>query len=188
MIQLDQIKTFISTIETKTFYNYVLGYIAACTILCGVTVFYYYRSTNKLYKTIKDINSSRETVLTILEDAARVQQQQAAVEDILSKDIDFKIGGYLIDLLADLKLKNKVIKTGEVTATDLDNKYRKTELSIQFEDMTMQELTILLQALENNPRIVTDRLEITKSKKKPKTIEVALTISTLLPRLENSSM
>jgi len=190
MILLEQIKAFISTIETKTFYHYILGYIVACAILFGVTIFYYYRSTNTLYRHIRNINNSREQVLVILEDAARVKQQQTAVEDILSKDIDFKIGGYLIGLLApeNLNLKNKVVKIGEVTPTDLDNKYRKTELSTQFEDMTMQELTMLLEALEKKQRIVTERLEITKSKKKPKTIEVSLTISTLLPKLESTSI
>jgi len=188
MILLEQIKTFISTIETKTFYHYILGYIIACTILFGVTIFYYYRSTNTLYRHIRNINNSREQVLVILEDAARVKQQQAVVEDILSKDIDFKIGGYFIGLLEELNIKNNEIKTGEVTVTDLDNKYRKTELSPQFENMTMQELTMLLQALEKKQRIVTERLEITKSKKKPKTIEVSLTISTLLPKLESTSI
>jgi hypothetical protein len=188
MVLFEQIKTFISNIEIKTFYHYVLGYIIACVLLFSVAVFYYYSSTNGLYKKIKNINTSREEVLIILEDAARVKQQQEIVEDILSKDIDFSIGGYFIDLLTELNIKNKETKTGEVTSTDIDNKYRKTELSTQFEDMTMQELTLLLQALEKNPRIVTDRLEITKSKKKPKTIEVSLTISTLLPKLESTSI
>ena len=52
--------------------------------------------------------------------------------------------------------------------------------------MTMQELTKLLEEIEQNPRIATERLEITNSKKKPKTIEVALTISTLLPKVETT--
>lgn len=186
MAVLEQIKTFINSIETKTFYYYIYGYIIACTLLFGITIFYYYRSTNALYKKIKNINISRETVLEILEEAARVQQQQTIVEDILSKDIDFKIAGYFIKLLKELHIVET--KIGEVIPTDIDNKYRKTELTAQFEDMTMQELTSLLQALEKKQRIVTERLEITKSKKKPKTIEVSLTISTLLPRLEGTSI
>ena len=188
MALLDNIRTFISSIEIKTFYYYILGYIFACVLLFGVTIFYYYRSTNALYKKIKNINSSREEVLVILEGAAQVKQQRTVVEDILSKDIDFKIAGYFIELLSDLQLTNKATKTGEVIPIDLENNYRKNELSTQFEDMTMQDLTRLLQEIEKNPRIVTDRLEITKSKKTPKTIEVSLTISTLLPKVESASI
>jgi hypothetical protein len=188
MVLLDNIKTFINNIEIKTFYHYILGYIIACVLLSGATVFYYYRTTNALYKKIKSIKDSREEVLVILEKAGRVQQEQIRMDDILSKDIDFTIGGYFIKLLDELDLKNKEIKTGEVNSTVLENNYRKTELSTHFEDMTMQELTILLQALEKNPRIATDLLEITKSKKKPKTIEVNLSISTLLPKLETTSV
>lgn len=150
MAVLKQIKTFINSIETKTFYYYIYGYIVVCALLFGIIIFYYSRSTNSLYKKIKNINISRETVLEILKEAAQVQQQQAIVEDILSKDIDFKIAGYFIDLLTELNLKNKETKIGEVIPTDIDNKYRKTELTAQFEDMTMQELTSLLQALEKN--------------------------------------
>ena len=188
MVLLDNIKTFINNIEIKIFYYYILGYIIACVLLFGGAVFYYCRSTNALYRQINNIKNSREDVLVILEDAARVKQEQARVENILSKDIDFKIAGYFIELLTELDLKNKEIKTGEATSTPLENNYLKTELSTHFEDMTMQELTMLLQALEKNPRIVTDRLEITKSKKKPKTIEVNLSISTLLPKLETTSV
>ena len=51
----------------------------------------------------------------------------------------------------------------------------------------MKEFTELLQEIEQNSRIATNRLEITKSKKKPKTIEVSLTISTLLPKIESTA-
>jgi len=52
----------------------------------------------------------------------------------------------------------------------------------------MHELTRLLEEIEQNPRVATERLEITKSIKKPKTIEVNLTISTLLPKIEGTSI
>ena len=188
MVLLDNIKTFINNIEIKTFYHYILGYIIACVLLSGGTVFYYFRSTNALYKKINGIKDSREEVEVILEKAGRVQQEKTRMEEILSKDIDFTIGGYFIKLLEELNLTSKETRKGEVTPTDLESKYRKNELNTQCDDMTMQELTILLQALEKNPRIATERLEITKSKKKPKTIEVSLTISTLLPKLETTSV
>ena len=128
-----------------------------------------------------------EQVLVILDASARVKQQQITIEDILSKETDFKIAGYFEDLLNKLGIRDKQISF-EAGTTDLEGNYRKSELSAKFEDMTMKELTELLQDLEQKQRIATERLEITKSKKKPKTIEVNLTISTLLPKTEVTSI
>jgi hypothetical protein len=186
MVLLEQIKNFFDTLETKTFYHYMLGYIIACVLLFCTTIFYFYRSTHSLQRKIKNINNSREEdVRVILETAARVKQQQTMVEEILSQDIDFKIAGYFEELLNKLGITKT---SSEATTTDREDNYRKSELSAKFEDMTMKELTELLQELEQKPRIATERLEITKSKKKPKTIEVNLTISTLLPKVEVTSI
>ena len=108
------------------------------------------------------------------------------VEETLAKDTDFKIGGYFKNLLTKLNLRDKEIAE-ETSTSDLEENYRKSELNAKFEDMTMKELTELLQEIEHNSRIAMERLEITKSKKQPKTIEVNLTISTLLPKIELTS-
>ena len=109
------------------------------------------------------------------------------VEETLAKDTDFKIAGYFLKLLTKLNIKDKEVAE-ETTTTDLEENYRKSELNAKFEDMTMKELTELLQEIEQNSRVATNRIDITKSKKKPKTIEVSLTISTLLPKIENTSI
>jgi hypothetical protein len=187
MILLDQIKNYFDSLEVKTFYNYMLGYLIACVLLFGVSIFYFYSSTSSLQRKIKNINSTREDeVRVILETAAHVKQQQTIVEEILSKDIDFKIVGYFEDLLNKLGIKDKKVSS-EATTTDREDNYRKSELSAKFEDMTMKDLTELLQELEQKPRIATERLEITKKKPNQKTIEVNLTISTLLPKAEASA-
>ena len=89
------------------------------------------------------------------------------------------------NLLVKLNLRDKEVAE-ETSTADLEENYRRTELSAKFEDMSMRELTELLQEIEQNSRIATSRLEITQSKKKPRTIEVSLTISTLLPKIEST--
>src|ERR1700678_3538155 len=106
MVLFDQIQSFFDSIETKTFYNYLLGYMIACVLIFFVSIFYFYSSTNALQKKIKSINSSREDeVRVILETAARVKQQQIMIEEILSQDVDFKIAGYFEDTLNKLGIK-----------------------------------------------------------------------------------
>ena len=186
MVLLEQIKSFFDKLETKTFYYYIIGYIGACLVIFAISIFYFYSSINVLEKKIRDVNSSREDqIRIILETAAHVKQQQMMIEDILSKDPDFKIAGYFEEILNRLDLKDKKVSS-EATTVDREDNYRKSELSAKFEGMTMQELTKLLQELEQKPRIATEKIEITKSKKQPKTIEVNLTISTLLPKVEVS--
>ncbi len=187
MTFLEPIKNFLNKIDSKTFLYSVIGYIAACTLLFAIMIFYYYSSINSLHKKIKRLNSTREEeVLVILETAELVKKQRLMVEETLAKDTDFKIGGYFKNLLTKLNLKDKEVAE-ETSTSDLEENYRKSELNAKFEDMTMKELTELLQEIEQNSRIATERLEVTKSKKQPKTIEVSLTISTLLPKIELTS-
>ena len=184
---LEPIQAYINKLDLKTFYIYIIGYGIACLLLCVFIIFYYYRSINALNKKIRNINLYREEVHEILEKDAIIKQQQTIVEEILAKDPNFKIAETFGRFLAELNLTDKEDSRREINTTDLEENYRKIELSAKFENMTMQELTLLLEKIEQNPRIATNRLDIGKSKKNPKTIEVSLTISTLLPKIEGAS-
>lgn len=182
---LEPIKSFINKTDLKTFYTYIIGYMVTCLVLAILIIIYHYRSIGTLQKKIKNINATREEVLEILEKFALIKQQQTIVEEILAKDPNFKIAGYFKDLLIELNLKDKEVAE-EITTVDLEENYRRSELNAKFEDMTMQDLTKLLEKIEQNSRVATNRLEVTKSKK-PGTIEVSLAISTLLPKIESTS-
>ncbi len=188
MVFIDKIRTFFDSMDTKTFYRSIAGYAAACVLLLCIILYYFYSTTGALQRKIRQLNHTREeSVRTILESAQSIEHQRATVKAVLSQNLDFKIAGYFKDLLNKLNLRNKEIQEAEsTTTTDREDNYRETELNAKFEDMSMKDLTELLQALEKNPRISTKRLEITKSKKKPKTIEVLISITTLLPKMETS--
>ena len=184
MTLIEKIRLFIESLETKDFYTYSGIFLIACTILGGGIVFQYYRNISYLKKRITEINDYREDDVRIIrQQAAQVKQQRAEVDSILAEEVDFKIGGYFKDLLAKLQLTEKKIAE-ETAQVDREDDYRESELIAKFEDMSMKQLTELLQELEQNKRISTKRLEITKSKKKPDTIEVQITIGTLLPKTE----
>ena len=186
MTFLEPIKNYLNKLDLRTFYIYLASYAGTCIVLLGLMTYYYYSSLWGLQKKINNVNSHREDILTILEKKELIKQQQAAVEAILAQDPNFKIEGYFEKLLTKFNLSDKK-DSRIVTTIDLEGNYRKSELSAKFENMTMQDLTTLLEEIEKNPRIATDKLEITKSKT-PKTIVVDLTISTLLPKIETSSV
>src|SRR5690606_11585417 len=126
MVVFDRIRIFFDEIEYKTFYYYTIGYLNVCLLLSGLLVFYYYKNATFLQKKLKRINTTREdTIRAILESAQSIEQQRAAVEEILSQNPDFKIAGYFKDLLTKLNLKNKEIQEAETTSTtEREDNYR----------------------------------------------------------------
>jgi len=183
MMILDPIKNFINKTDLKTFYFYLMGYGAACILLSTLLIFYYYHSVGNLKKKIKHINEYREQVLDILTEFEKIKQQQSIVEEILAKNPDFKIAGEFKEILGKLRLTDKEHGKGELSTVDLEDNYRKNELTTKFENISMQDLTRLLEEIEKNPRIATERLEINR---KDHAIDVGLTISTLLPKTETA--
>lgn len=184
---LEPVMLFINKLDLKTFYLYLIGYAIGCFLICVLIVFYYYSSVSALQKKIKNLANYREEIHEIMEKNTIIKQQQVIVEEMLTKDPNFKIAETFGKFLTELHLADKEDPRREINTTDLEENYRKIELSSKFENITMRDLTLLLEKIEQNPRIATNRLEITKSKKKPKTIEVSLTISTLLPKTEGAS-
>jgi hypothetical protein len=188
MAFIEKIKSFFDLTDKKTFYYYIAGYVAALVLVLAFILYLFFSRTSLLQKKIKRINMDRrDRVKAILESAYSIDQQRATVENILSQNPDFKIAGYFKDILTKLNLTNKEIQEAENTSvTDREDNYRETELNAKFEDVTMQELTQLLQTLEQSPRISIKRLDIVKSKKRAKKIEFQLSITTLLPKIENT--
>ncbi len=159
----EKLATYIEELEEKKFKLYLGIFLASIVVISGGIVFRYYRQVHYLQEEIDDINDLRKQALRILDKAQEVQLQRKEVDTMLEKDKDFKIGGYLTTLLTDLNLTQKV--TIETTAQfDRDEDYRESVLNAKFAGINMKELTKLLNEIEQNPRIYTKELEITKSK------------------------
>ena len=58
--------------------------------------------------------------------------------------------------------------------------YHEDQLDATIENISMQELVVLLNDLERKARIIIKKIDITKEKQQP-TIDVSLIISTLSP-------
>lgn len=185
---IDKIYTYISNLDEKRFYQYLIGFLCAVGLLMLLIMFQYYRSVSSLKSEIAQINAAREQARTILDKGQIVKKEQREIDAIIAKDENFKIGQYFEDLLAKLGLSNKVDKDSlEVTSPEREGKYRESVLTAKFSGMTMKELTELLQELEFNRRVFTKGLEITASQKPPNSIDVTLTIATLEPKPKDST-
>lgn len=176
MVFFDNIKNFIDNLDQRDFFKYIGIFIAGVCLLIGILIVSYYIKINSLTKEIRSINYMRDEVKEILDKAERVKTQRKEVDSILDEDEDFILEQYFEKVRNKLRLSYKIESR---TTAPRDEKYQEVALNVKFSDMNMKQLTELLQELEKSKRIYTKDLEIKKSKKRPGTIDVTLTIATL---------
>jgi uncharacterized membrane protein YhiD involved in acid resistance len=169
-------------LERKIFYRYLMIVLLGITTLTTLIIVYFYITVHSLHRQLNDINDLRVSqVKSILSKIEHVKKQRAEVNAILDQDKSFKIGGYFNEIISVLNIAEN--KKEETTSQGrLDEEYRESVLTAKFNELTMKQLCELLNIIEQNKRVYTKALEIQKSMKTPKTIDVTLTIATLQPR------
>jgi hypothetical protein len=165
--------------DRKTFKKYLFILLG---IIMGFFLFItwrYYTNITFYKKKISMLNGIREEVRVIRENMVQVQTQRLRVYEMLQEETDFKIAGYFNNVLNKLNLfDNK--KTEETTQIDREDNYRESELVASLTNMNMKQLAELLYELEQKKRIYIKKLDIEKSKKSKKQLDVTLIIATLL--------
>lgn len=183
MALLNTVYVFFDRIDKKRFYQYTALLLITLFLIMSALFFQFYRTVHYYKKKILFINELRDEARIIREKAQHVQDQRTAVDTMLAEDPDFKIGGYFNDLLTKLSLTDKK-SSEELTQIDRDDNYRESELTAQLVAITMKQLTELLYEIEQKKRIYIKKLIIEKSKKADHSIEVLVTLATLLPKPE----
>ena len=178
---IERIYSVISQLELKKFQLYQYIFFGVCIVLFLLMGFRFYRNVGTLQKKITFINAEREdTVQDIINDIGRIKQEQNSINKILSEDLDFKIAGYFDQVLQKLALSSKVVTINTPSQVDVDETYRESVLQAKLDDMDMKQITLLLQALDENQRISTRQLNIIASKRDQAKLEVEVTIATML--------
>ena len=176
---LNKIIDFIDTLDNKIFYRYA-GVFFVVILASTLFMLYRYQSnvrTNQIQ--MKKVNRLRIEIRDILDKNQQVEEQRAEVDEILEQDPYFKIKKFFNETLKKLGITSDTITTSEsINSTNHD--YLDIGASSKLTNLSTQELTELLQAIEQNKRVHIKSLEITQ--KKPGTIDVNLTIATLSKR------
>jgi hypothetical protein len=180
---LDSLKATLDQLTEKQFRTYVFAAIGGFFILILLIFFYYYRSSSSLYKQLSDLNTLRsKTVKDILATAERIKKQKEKIDAMLADDQDFKFGEYLENVLAKLRLSEKK-DIGQKQEADVNGKYVEHIYDIKLNDINMKQLAEFLLEIEKNRRVYTKKIEITKSKTTPNSLEANITIATLFPKV-----
>lgn len=187
MVIIEKIKDFIQNTEEKTFYYILAGTLGAFVLLSGLLIYNYYSSVAYWQKRMRQVNDLRDDVRAIITKDDVVSSQRASVNAMLQENPDFKIDGYLTEILQKLALEGNKQTSGPVAYMDYgDPEYREALLPAKFDMMDMKQLCELLNEVEQNRRVYTKSLDIIKSKKVPNRIEVSLTIGTLQRKPETT--
>lgn len=183
MEYFDKLKAKLDTIDEKQLYSYILGLLGILVLLTLLVMFYYFRSARSIKRQLKELNGIRSTqVKQILTKAERIQKQKEKLDSMLAEDSDFKLTYYLETVLSKLNLSERKDISQAPLNIDLDDKYAENILEFTLNDINMKQLVEFLAGVEENRRVYTKKLEITKSKTTPNSLEVHITIATLFPK------
>lgn len=178
------IKDTLINLDKKTFYRYLAVFAAVFFVIIFLIIYQYKSKISSLRKKINKVNVWREQARVELSKYEQIQKQRKEVDAILAEEEDFNITGYFDDLIKKMGLESH-LKERTPSKLEREDNYQETMVNATLVDITMQQLTELLNEIENKARIFTKYLEITRSKKSP-TIEVNLTIATLQPKTETT--
>lgn len=181
MTILERIQTFFETLDIKTWYRLIALYLAILVVLCAGVLFLYYRTTSRIINTMSDINDARMNVRSILKKAQRVYSQRAEVNKIIKEDPDFILPQYLQEVMNKTGIA-AFLNTINATQIDREEQFRETIATVTFSGTTMHHLAEFLQIIDQNKRLYTKELEVSRSKKTPHSIDVTVVITTMQPR------
>ncbi len=181
MTFFENLEARIAQLDKKSWYTYLAITGGILFALIGAILFYYFSVTSKWEQRIAAINETRSEVKRLLNRAERVQKERAEVTALLEEDPNFKIKAYVQELLEKIGIAGNVSAENVAPSTS-DENYQIDVATYQLLGITMKQLTEFLDELESNKRIFIKELDISKSKKVPRTIDVGITIATMMPK------
>ena len=176
------IKAFIQGLDKKIFLRLCLFVLSVVIVVSGGLLFYYLRKLDILERKLRIVYRQREEAHTILSDHAQVKEQRVQVNEILAQDKKFKIVEYVSSIVGELQISSNMSKDPALSEHDLNNGYSETVLDIQFKNMNMKQVVEFLYKIEQNDRVYTKNLMISKVPSNNK-VDVTVVIATLQQKL-----
>lgn len=155
--------------------------IALCGLILAVLIFLIYlffHQKHTAVRALQDAYKQRNELQLLIEKNNEIKRQKEIVSQLLEKNNNFKLIQFF-DVLVDTQRLGQYVADKRLTTTELEQQSMlEIELAIQLRAITMQQLVLLLQKIEENERVYFKKLEIRKAGKLP-AIDVDVTIATL---------
>ena len=175
-----RLREFVDGLDRTSFYLYMALLLGSIIALNGLILVYYYYQLSSLDETVFELNEDRRKARKILTTFERVKKHKDEVDKLLSEDPEFKIISYFNGIRTKLGFTNdNIVLLSPLSDVDQGGKYTESSLKVQLTNINMKQLCELLDSIDHDKRIYTKELEIAKSKKNRKILDVSLTIATL---------
>ena len=172
---------FVQELDRREFYRYLAIAGGLFFLTLGIIFFFQRRQIKELDRRLSNVNKQRHAVRKILQGHAAVEKQRHAVNAILELEPNFRIKEFFQLAVKDLGLTRAMIKEPVVLDNDLGNGYTETQLESNFKKLDMKQIADLMDKIEQNNRLFTKELSLTKSRFAPK-VDATLVIATLQPK------
>lgn len=172
----ERIVRFIKQLDAREFYRLLAVALGIIVILVTFFIYRYYAIAGDLQRKMKSLNTQREATQRILTDYQRVRAQKMRVEELIERDVSFKIKDFFARTVQDLNLNAALKKDPTIARNDLVEGYREIRLDAAFSNITMQQLVMLLQKLEENERVYVRELHITATA--ARTLDILVQVAT----------
>ncbi len=179
-----KIQATFESMDQRRFSLTMLGVFIFIILISGTLIYRYYATIAAVNKRAEIANRKRNELRGLLERYEMVKKQQAEVDSLLSKDKEFKIGGYFNDLIMKFGIEKNKTREPETSRETLDNGYTEVKLYATFAQMSTKQIAELLDAIEQNERVYTKEVEMYKPGTNGQTVNVNLLIATIEPKTE----
>lgn len=178
MALFDPLVTFIKQADDREFYTYLGIFAGVIALLFGLLIYYHWRQVSWYHVQVTKLNRERNKTKDILRNTQLVKAQQQQVEEILTKDKDFRIGQAYKSIVQQSRLGSREVnrstpRTGE-TVSDMT----EVQISSTLKGLSMKEVTDFLLAIAKVPQLYTKDITIKKTPGRS-SIDVDITVATL---------
>jgi len=180
-MNMTSIVNFVQELDSREFYRYLAIAGGVFLLIIGVIFFFQRRQIKELDRRLANVNKQRSVVRKILQGHALVEKQRQEVNTILDREPNFRIKEFFQLAVKDLGLTRMMSKDPVVLDNDLGNGYTETQLESNFKKLDMKQVEELMDKIEQNNRLFTKELALTKSRFAPK-VDATLIIATLQPK------
>jgi len=175
----DTITTYIRRLDEQERLKYIGVALGLFLIAMIIFLYRFSSTTSSLRKRLQHINKQRVDAGPILLRYGQVMQQKKHVDALLQADPTFRIIEFMTTACQNTGLTSHLAKTPDrsIIPTTLDE-YVEEKSSCQLHDLTMQQIVSLLDKIEQNERVYTKEIQISRSTSSPSLLDLSIDIAT----------
>lgn len=175
---LDSLRDFIKYAEPKELAKYLGIFAGIFCLIFGILIYFHFSRVNWYKGQSEQLNIWRKQTQKILRDAKLVKAQQQQVDEILSKDKDFRIGEAYQSVIRKTGLSGKIVDISEPTTGESISGKNEVQITSHLKGLSMKEVSDFLVQIAQVPQLYTKDLTIKRTAGRP-TVDIDLTVATL---------